>query len=75
MLRIGLWCVFGGLAAAMLGVISSGGFGPCGPQHPGPFFFALAGLTAFAIGAFMLVGEFFRAAFGKLKASRSSNSR
>jgi hypothetical protein len=54
MLRIGLWCIVGGFAAIFLGLIAAGGFGPCGPQHLGPFLLALAGLATFGAGVVTL---------------------
>jgi len=74
MLRIGLWCAVGGVAAAIFGVIASGGFGPCGPQHMGPFVFALAGLTSLAVGILLMVASFFQAAFRKLKVFTPTDS-
>jgi len=72
--RIGFWCAFGGFAAVLLGVTGSGGIGPCGPQHPGPFLAALAGLATFAIGVIMLIGALFQAVFRRFKVPASSDS-
>jgi len=56
-----------GLSLASLGVALSGGFGPCGPQHPGPFFVAMIGALAFAIGILGLVFCFIVFSIRKLK--------
>ncbi len=39
-----------GLGFTALGLALSGGFGPCGPQKPGPFFVAIFGVLACATG-------------------------
>ena len=39
-----------GIGLAVAGLMLSGGFGPCGPQHPGPFFVAFLGASLFTLG-------------------------
>ena len=45
-----------GLGLAGLGMALSGGFGPCGPQHPEPFIAAMFGVLLSATGILGLVG-------------------
>ena len=48
--RVSLWGSLGGLLLAAIGVSASGGFGPCGPQHAGPFLLAMLGVAIFGAG-------------------------
>jgi hypothetical protein len=48
--KISTSAAMAGLGLAVLGLMLSGGFGPCGPQHPGPFFVAVLGASGFALG-------------------------
>jgi hypothetical protein len=66
-IRMGSWWAGGGLAAVVLGIACSGGIGPCGPQHAGPFLIALVGLACFFVGVLILLIEFFQIAIRRLK--------
>jgi hypothetical protein len=66
-----LWWAGGGLAAMVLGFVASGGFGPCGPQHEGPFVLAITGLACFFAGLVVLLTGFFQIGIQKLRNSSS----
>jgi hypothetical protein len=73
-LRIGLRWAGGGLAAVVLGLAASGGFGPCGPQHEVPFVIAITGSACFLAGLVILLAGFAQIGIQKLRNSSSDLS-
>jgi len=71
-LKIGLWLSGGGCLTAMIGIVCSGGFGPCGPANLGPFLIALAGLLCRCLGVPMMIIGVLHAAVRKLRSSSSA---
>ncbi len=61
-----------GFLSVIVGLLLSGGFGPCGPQNSGPFLVALAGLASFGVGMILLLIALARAAVRKLRNSPHS---
>jgi hypothetical protein len=52
--KISAWGTVGGICLAFAGLMLSG-FGPCGPQHPGPFLAAVLGAFSSLAGGLSLL--------------------